>query len=317
MQTRNLIFILVTFFALNLWADQKKQVPNFLEVARSADGKVIHLTQQEADRYCKLQGARLPTARELAQLSITYGAKGFVDTCGATQNCIKIENIRNEDGGGDECYFNYSGYKQPDGDLGNEWLWSSSYNVSYPYTYVVCLYGEWGNVDYVYDQNDFAVRCIADAEFVSPIVKIKDLTAIDQKKYCARVSPAGGCYMWYSGAESYCKSIGKRLPTAKEWAQFASKNEAKGFLTEAEYNVEAHGSNWKKTYKIWFEGDDDFFYYSSVNYKDVTKKYELGGIIWSSTNAGNDNISFNPYSGGFPVVPIGNYVNTVSCVNSR
>jgi hypothetical protein len=34
--------------------------------------------QFDAIRYCSNQGARLPSARELAQLSMSLGAKGFV-----------------------------------------------------------------------------------------------------------------------------------------------------------------------------------------------------------------------------------------------
>jgi hypothetical protein len=108
------------------------EVPVFLEIARNVNGKVKYMSQEEAAQYCASQGARLPSARELTQLSVSLGAKGIVDSCGSEWSCAKRKHIQNADGTNDEFYFNYSGYQPPAGDLGNNWFWSSSVDSRYP-----------------------------------------------------------------------------------------------------------------------------------------------------------------------------------------
>ena len=82
------------------------------------------MTQAAAIRYCANQGARLPSIRELAQLAMSHGAKGIVDTCyGSGHRCYSV-NATNADGSSDKFKFIYAGYRRPEGE--DKWFWSSS-----------------------------------------------------------------------------------------------------------------------------------------------------------------------------------------------
>ena len=80
------------------------------------------MNQYDAVSYCANQGMHLPSARELAQLSASLGAAGISET----PKGYYLVSAKNADGKVDNFYFNYSGYKRPQGDLGNNWFWSSS-----------------------------------------------------------------------------------------------------------------------------------------------------------------------------------------------
>ncbi len=145
---------------------QAGQMPTFLDIAKNAAGPKL-MTQPAAVEYCQdpsnvQQPAHLPSARELAQLSMSLGAKGIVDTCGKDQNCYKISNIQNSDGSKDEFYYSYSGYQRPPGDLGSNWFWSSSVYSGYSY-YAFDLNGDVGDVDSGHRNRDnfIAVRCVS------------------------------------------------------------------------------------------------------------------------------------------------------------
>lgn len=131
--------------------------PQFGDIARNADGSVRYMNQYDAVSYCASQGIHLPSARELAQLSQSMGAAGVSETAKDGYNLISAKNA---DGKIDNFYFNYAGYSRPTGDLGNNWLWSSSVN-SYGSDYAYGLYGSYGDVDYVYHTYLYgAVRCV-------------------------------------------------------------------------------------------------------------------------------------------------------------
>jgi uncharacterized protein (TIGR02145 family) len=148
-----------------LKALQAGQAPRFLDIAKNADGSPNLMPQSEAIAYCKdpnqvPQPAHLPSARELAQLSTSLGAKGIVDKCeGSDQKCYTISAI-NVDGSQDTFNFSYDGYQRPSGELGKNWFWSSSVSSYYSYS-AYYLYGVNGSVyyDYRYDYN--AVRCVS------------------------------------------------------------------------------------------------------------------------------------------------------------
>jgi hypothetical protein len=55
-------------------------MPNLGDIVRNADGSVRSMTWDKADRYCRDQGTRLPTPRELAIYSQSLGAVGIRET---------------------------------------------------------------------------------------------------------------------------------------------------------------------------------------------------------------------------------------------
>lgn len=135
---------------------------SFLDIARDMNGKVMYMNQSEAIKYCANQGAHLPSARELAQLSMSLGAKGIVDSCGYDKRtCYKVDSIENADGSKDEFYFDYSGFEIPTGDLGDKWLWSSSVKSFNP-DFAFVFHRHFGSIVYENgNYNNFAVLCVA------------------------------------------------------------------------------------------------------------------------------------------------------------
>ena len=49
---------------------------NLSDILRNSDGSVRLMTRKDAENFCKSQGMRLPTAREIALYSQGLGAKG-------------------------------------------------------------------------------------------------------------------------------------------------------------------------------------------------------------------------------------------------
>jgi len=138
--------------------------PVFLDLVKNADGSVKTMNQSDAVHYCASQGAHLPSARELAQLSTSLGAKGIVDSCGSSDiSCYSVK-ATNADGNEDSFEFSYDGYQRPAGEMGNNWFWSSSAysNVS---DFAFFLNGSGGEVAYVYRNGHYAVRCVIDIRF--------------------------------------------------------------------------------------------------------------------------------------------------------
>ncbi len=118
------------------------------EIARNADGSVRHMNRFQAATYCREQGSRLPTVRELAMCSHAHGAVGIRETShtgvwtgdDAVQKEIWLmkrdgyvaiqRQYPSEENGlkhrAVDFYFNPSGYHRPAGDSGSYWFWSSS-----------------------------------------------------------------------------------------------------------------------------------------------------------------------------------------------
>jgi len=132
-------------------------------ILHNADGNIRYMNQYEAMKACPV-GTHLPTIRELAEESQSRGARGILEVIQVNPDIVpagyyKISAI-NPNGQKDEFYFNYEGYKDPTGDLGNNWFWSSSVNPYYSHV-AFDLFGGYG---YVYDNlryySDHAVLCI-------------------------------------------------------------------------------------------------------------------------------------------------------------
>ncbi len=101
----------------------------FLNVAKEENGTVKQMSQFDAVQYCAAQGAHLPSARELAQLSTSLGSKGIVDNCDSDNKCFLVV-AKNADGSIDSFHFSSAGYQRPTDDFGVSWLWSSSVNLN-------------------------------------------------------------------------------------------------------------------------------------------------------------------------------------------
>ncbi len=143
-------------------ASNANQTPSFLDFRRKSDGSPMTMDQRRAVQYCAINGAHLPTARELALLAMSFGARGIVDSCGSDKECSQ-ERAKNADGTVDTFYFSSAGYQRPAGDLGDYSIWSSSIssrNSKYAFTFS----GSLGVVSDFADRDSddhIAVRCVS------------------------------------------------------------------------------------------------------------------------------------------------------------
>lgn len=134
--------------------------PAFLDIVKNADGSVKTMNQADAIQYCASQGAHLPSARELAQLSMSLGAKGIVDACDSSDSSCYSVKATNADGSSDNFNFSYAGYQRPAGELGNNWFWSSSVYSNHS-DFAFGLNGNFGVVVSAYRSSNYAVRCVS------------------------------------------------------------------------------------------------------------------------------------------------------------
>ena len=137
----------------------KNLAPNLSDIAKDEEGNVLHLNQLDAEKYCKEQGMRLPTIRELALYAQSLEAAGISETKKEELYLVKGSDAA---GNSDHFYFSHKGYKRPKGDLGKYWFWSSSVHPDYTFSAYV-LNGNNGDVgldvsSYINDFN--AVRCV-------------------------------------------------------------------------------------------------------------------------------------------------------------
>ena len=131
-------------------------------VLRDEQGKVLIMNQADAIKDCSQHGMHLPSIHELAKIGQDLGAKGILELSQVESGKVpdgyyKISAV-NPDGTKEEFYFNYDGYKRPEGDLGNNWFWSSSVNSDYSFS----GYYLYGNSGYVYHYRSYynAARCV-------------------------------------------------------------------------------------------------------------------------------------------------------------
>lgn len=149
--------------AKNLTGAQQSQ---YCSRTERDDGACL-MTQKNAIDYCVSVGAHLPSARELAQLSRSQGAKGILSDSeyvtekrGSDKGKAYQITAKNLDEKIDNFNFSYAGYQRPSDSLGNHWFWSSSVNP-YDSYYAFYFYGVIGVVDIDVRDNFSAVRCVA------------------------------------------------------------------------------------------------------------------------------------------------------------
>lgn len=154
-------YFLITITTLALGAASAQAAG---EILRDADGSIRYMNQHDAMKACPA-GTHLPTIRELAKESQARGAIGILEvnqgnSDGVPTGYYKISAI-NPNGQKDEFYFNCEGYKRPNGDLGNNWFWSSSLHSNYS-DFGYLLNGGSGFVGYgdSPDNNNPAVLCV-------------------------------------------------------------------------------------------------------------------------------------------------------------
>lgn len=206
---------------------------------RSEDGRLLHLSQPEAMKACP-EGTRLPTIRELAKISQTRGAKGILEANQDDEIPAGYEKISaiNFDGQEDEFYFSREGYKHPEGDLGESWMfWSSSVHSSFSYL-AWYLNGYSSQMAYVSGYKDYgAVMCVPDhlPEFHPPQPKPSWM-----QEYIKSPKPLNvfhrdqGGLQWgtipdldgvknllQNEARILCESKSARLPTVEEFRALA------------------------------------------------------------------------------------------------
>lgn len=106
-------------------ADASKNVapPDLTDVAKNADGSVLHLNQYDADSYCRNQGQRLPTARELGLYAQSLGAEGIIET---EKDGFLPVNGSDSAGHPDNFYYSFFHYRRAAGDSEANAYWSSS-----------------------------------------------------------------------------------------------------------------------------------------------------------------------------------------------
>lgn len=153
--------------------------PNLGDFERDSEGRVLKMSQDNAESRCANHGLKLPTARELALYSQSLGALGVCETAYPGRRVDPDSSVwteirkMGEDGyypiyaknasGGlvVDFYFSARGYKRPQGDRGDYWFWSST---AHPYDdrYVgYVFHGFGGDIGYLHAANygNGAVRC--------------------------------------------------------------------------------------------------------------------------------------------------------------
>jgi hypothetical protein len=113
------------------------------DAVRNADGSIRYMNQEEGIAYCASIGQHLPTVREYTQWATAQGAKGILETqfkgIAYTDPAVLKERDQNGKNGffviyrqnpdGKmvvDHYFNRTGYRKPDGELGMFWYWTAS-----------------------------------------------------------------------------------------------------------------------------------------------------------------------------------------------
>ncbi len=95
------------------------------EIARNEDGSVRRMTQYDADRYCRHQGQRLPTVRELALYAQSLGAQGISEKQKDGYYFVRgMDSLGNPD----NFYFSDKGF-QSNSEEDSFLLWSSSIDL--------------------------------------------------------------------------------------------------------------------------------------------------------------------------------------------
>ena len=153
----------------------KQRAPRFMEVETDASGTTVYMTQDQAVGLCRdkykdtPEGAHLPSARELARLAVSYGAKDIIEKGEKNRERSyypvltksKLDNIV------DDFYFSsdLSDYVKPKEELNLNLFWSSSFDPQNPiigFTFFSSSYAvrEPQLIGYLRTDDRAAVRCV-------------------------------------------------------------------------------------------------------------------------------------------------------------
>jgi hypothetical protein len=119
------------------------------EIATDTNGNALHMSNEGSEKYCRAQGARLPNARELALHAQSLGARGIRETAFpdvSEKDAHVSEEMRLMHGDGFipieransahqltvDFYYNKTGYKPPQTNLGLFFIWGSAPSGLYP-----------------------------------------------------------------------------------------------------------------------------------------------------------------------------------------
>lgn len=131
------------------------------EPAKDAYGSLRYMNQYDAVKYCASKGSHLPSAREFAKVSMDQGAKGFCVSY-EDKECYLVHAAPSSTAitRDTRFYFSYSGYQRPAGEIGDEYLWTSSLQYQSNYEIAVVFHRDFGGFGYDYrDYRTFPVRC--------------------------------------------------------------------------------------------------------------------------------------------------------------
>ena len=133
------------------------------DFARYSSGLIVRSNQEYAIQYCASSGARLPSARELAEYSMSLGAKGISEIAdGKPDDSYYLISSINADGTLDRFYFSKVGFQLPERFEGENGVWSSSIFVGRA-DLAYFLFGGTGGVSTYYRYVRFmAIRCVLD-----------------------------------------------------------------------------------------------------------------------------------------------------------
>jgi hypothetical protein len=152
----------------------------FEDVARSTNGTILYMSQDEAIRFCAAKGSHLPSLREYAEAAAALGARGIRETAYKdavySDPAVVAERERNgrdgyvvqyrQSAAGKpvvDFYYGRMGYRAPPREPGIFWLWTSSQFP--PDSGLATVFdGPNGIAHYgFYHYNYYPVRCAAGA----------------------------------------------------------------------------------------------------------------------------------------------------------
>jgi hypothetical protein len=130
-------------------------------ILRGNDGKVLELTQYEAEKACPV-GTRLPTIREFAlEANVSRGALGIIEMTAGNQkppNGYRLERAAGPRGLRDDFFYSSLNCAVAD-ESSNYWFWSSSVHAFYSGEAYSFLGLDCG-IEYWARSQKSAVRCI-------------------------------------------------------------------------------------------------------------------------------------------------------------
>jgi hypothetical protein len=250
-------------------------------------GDVCYMRLDDAEAYCQAHDERLPTARELAHLAVTLGAKGikeisaFANIEAASKAGYQLVVAKDISGKADQFYYNNSGstYQGPG-------LWSSSRG---PQRYHPELRGDFsldwdGDIqarDNLYVIN---VKCVSNkveeqTKYEKPCVRGQTCPELSLLPALAEFDDTE-LHLTFNKAQAYCSKNGGRLPTIRELVNHEAISCGSKTVEISEPRP-TYGT-FDRVVGVNPNGKIDQFYYSSRNYNCDGNSY-----YWSSTTFGS------------------------------